>query len=143
MKTLFFIMFAAFFLSAIPAEQEPLLITITNIKEVVGNVRIGIYKSTNDFPDEKNTYKNKIYKISKAGTITLKISDLPCGNYAIALYQDKNKNGTMDKNFAGIPKEPFAFTNNIKPRFSAPSFEDCEITYSEINHKITVNLLNY
>jgi uncharacterized protein (DUF2141 family) len=73
----------------------------------------------------------------------LEINDLPYGNYAIALYQDKNKNGTMDKNFVGVPKEPFAFTNNIKPRFSAPSFEDCEITYSEDNHKITVNLLNY
>jgi uncharacterized protein (DUF2141 family) len=143
MKNIFFILFATLFFSAIAVEQEPLLVTVTNIKEVVGNVRIGIYKSVNDFPDEKDTYKNKIYKISKTGTITLEINDLPYGNYAIALYQDKNKNGTMDKNFVGVPKEPFAFTNNIKPRFSAPSFEDCEITYSEDNHKITVNLLNY
>jgi uncharacterized protein (DUF2141 family) len=143
MKIIFFIMFAGFFFSAIPEEQESLAITVTNIKEVVGNMRVGIYKSTNDFPDENDTYKSKIYKISKTGTVTFKINDLPYGNYAIAVYQDKNKNGRMDKNFVGVPKEPFAFANNVKPRFSAPSFEDCEIDYSESNHKMTVILLNY
>jgi uncharacterized protein (DUF2141 family) len=143
MRITLFIIFSGLFFSAIPMEQQPLMITVTNIKEVTGNMRVGIYKSTNDFPDESDTYKNKIYKISKTGTITLKISDLPYGNYAIAVYQDKNKNGTMDKNFVGVPKEPFAFANNVKPRFSAPNFEDCEITYSESNHEMKVTLLNY
>lgn len=143
MKIAFFIIFAGLFFSAIPVEQKPLTITVMNIKEVVGNMRVGIYKSANDFPDENDTYKNKIYKISKTGTITLNINDLPYGNYAIAVYQDKNKNGTMDKNFVGVPKEPFAFANNIKPKFSAPSYKDCEIDYSEKNHEMTVTLLNY
>lgn len=143
MKIILFITFASLFFAAIPVEQEALTITVTNINDVTGNMRVGIYKSTNDFPNENDTYKNKIYKINKTGSITLKINDLAYGNYAIAVYQDKNKNGTMDKNFVGAPKEPFAFANNVKPRFSAPSFKDCEINYSEKNHHITVNLLNY
>lgn len=143
MKITFFIIFAGLFFSAIPMEQKPLTITVTNIKEVVGNMRVGIYKVSNNFPDEKDTYKNKIYKINKTGSMTLVINDLPYGEYAIAVYQDKNKNGTMDKNFVGVPKEPFAFANNIKPKFSAPSFKDCEINYSEINHEMKVTLLYY
>ena len=31
------------------------------------------------------------------------------------------------KKITGIPKEGFAFSNNIKPRFTAPKFRDCKI----------------
>jgi uncharacterized protein (DUF2141 family) len=143
MKSAFFIVFASLFFSAIPMEQEPLTITLTNIKTTEGNIRIGIYEAKNDFPNENDTYKNKVFKISKTGTLILKIKDLPYGKYAIGLYQDKNNNKKLDTNFFGAPKEPFAFSNNIRPRFSAPSYKDCEITYSATNNKIKVNLLNY
>ena len=142
MKSASFIAFACLFFSAIPVEQKPLMITVTNIETAVGNMRVGIYKSEG-FPNEGKTYKNKIYKISKTGAITLKVKDLPYGKYAVAIFQDENKNNKLDASFFGIPKEPFAFSNNIKPRFSAPSYEDCEITYSATNNKIKVNLLSY
>ena len=48
---------------------------------------------------------------------------LPEGKYAIALFIDKNKNNKIDKNFIGIPKEQFGFSNNAMGKLSAPSFE--------------------
>lgn len=143
MKSIFFMIFACLLLSASEAEQQALTITVTNIQSKSGNIRIGIYKTNNDFPNEKDTYLNKIYKISKTGSMTIKIKDLPYGKYAIGVYQDKNKNKKLDKSFVGIPKEPFAFSNNIKPRFGPPSFADCSIQYSTKKHKLSVKLLNY
>lgn len=50
--------------------------------------------------------------------------DIPDGTYAIGIFIDTNDNNKMDKNFLGIPKEQYGFSNNAKARFGPPSFED-------------------
>ena len=69
-------------------------------------------------------------KPTKLGDLQLSWSDIPFGEYAIAIYQDLNNNGVLDKNVFGYPSEPFGFSKNFKPRFSAPDFDDCKITFS-------------
>ena len=54
------------------------------------------------------------------------IINLPEGIYAIALFVDVNKNLKIDKNFLGIPKEQFGFSNNATGKLSAPSFEQAK-----------------
>ena len=54
------------------------------------------------------------------------IINLPEGIYAIALFVDANKNLKIDKNFLGIPKEQFGFSNNAMGKLSAPSFEQAK-----------------
>ena len=54
------------------------------------------------------------------------VINLPEGEYAIALFVDTNKNSKIDKNFLGIPKEQFGFSNNAIGRLSAPSFEQAK-----------------
>ena len=50
------------------------------------------------------------------------------GIYAISAFVDVNDNQQLDSNFLGIPKEPYCFSNNYKPMFSAPTFNNCAIT---------------
>ena len=54
------------------------------------------------------------------------VINLPEGLYAIALFVDTNKNLKIDKNFLGIPKEQFGFSNNAMGNLSAPSFEQAK-----------------
>lgn len=56
--------------------------------------------------------------------------ELPDGEYAIAAFLDLNKNEKMDKNFIGIPKEQYGFSNNAMGRMSAPSFEQAKFKVS-------------
>lgn len=142
-KKVIFVVFTTFLLSSSVTKPKPLIISITNVKTTNGNVRVGIYKKGNDFPNEKDTYQNKVYKVTKTGSILIKIEDLPYGEYAIGIYQDENKNATLDKNFVGAPKEPFAFSNNVKPLFTAPDFEECRFQYAENNVRMNLKLLNY
>ena len=65
------------------------------------------------------------------------VIDLPSGFYAIALFVDANKNLKIDKNFLGIPKEQFGFSNNAMGRLSAPSFEQAMF---EVNGNTTQNI---
>ncbi|WP_022821845.1 DUF2141 domain-containing protein [Hymenobacter norwichensis] len=57
--------------------------------------------------------------------ITLPIT-LPNGEWAVAITQDINNNDKLDKNFVGIPTEPYAFSNNVRPTLAAPDFNECK-----------------
>lgn len=51
-------------------------------------------------------------------------SNLPAGKYTIRCFQDLNGNEELDKNFMGIPTEPYGFANNPKIRFGMPSVKE-------------------
>ena len=55
--------------------------------------------------------------------------DVPAGTFAIAVFHDTNSNGKLDKNFLGIPKEGYAFSNNVFGTFRAPGFEDASFEF--------------
>ena len=118
-----------------------LKITINNIKSVSGTINIGLYNNAGDFPEEEKEYKLIILEV-KALEITHTFKDLPQGEYAIALYHDENKDDECNRNFFGIPKEGYGFSNNIKPTFSAPSFEDTKFQLED-SKSITISLINW
>ena len=55
---------------------------------------------------------------------------LPFGEYAITLFVDFNGNKKIDKNFLGIPKEPYGFSNNVIGNMSAPTFDKAKFLIS-------------
>jgi len=73
-------------------------------------------------------------------SISLKFSEyLPAGKYAIAVYQDINKNGVLDRNWLGVPTEPYGFSNNPSTLFGPPSFQKAAFELTG-NHIITIKL---
>ena len=56
--------------------------------------------------------------------IALAVSRKSDGFYALIVYLDVNLNNKLDKNFVGIPKEPYAFIYNARGFFGSPSFEN-------------------
>ena len=67
--------------------------------------------------------------------------DLPPGEWAVAITQDVNNNDKLDKNLMGIPTEPFAFSNNVRPRFSPPAFDDCKFLVSGPGKVVNIHLM--
>jgi uncharacterized protein (DUF2141 family) len=125
---------------AVKKMKPPLIITIAKLKSPIAPVVIGVYGTKNNFLDEKDQLKEYTFKPVN-GKLVAKITDLPYGVYGIALYQDLNSDGVINKSIIGIPKEPYAFSNNIKPKFKAPSFGQCKFVYSESKASIRIALL--
>ena len=122
------------------ASSVPLTLIIKNLASPTAPITVGVYGTKNKFPDPKDQLKE--YKFKPHGKVlTAKISDLKFGTYALALYQDVNSNGKIDKNFIGIPKEPYAFSNNFKPKLKAPDFDDCKFDYSAKANKLTMSMI--
>ena len=59
------------------------------------------------------------------------------------MYHDVNGNGVMDKNLIGIPKEPYAFSNNVNAKWSEPSFEEAQFTFDAQNKMIEIEVLEW
>ena len=56
------------------------------------------------------------------------MEDLPAGQYAIAIFHDKNGDEQLDTNWLGIPKEPLGFSNARMRTFGPPSFQECVVS---------------
>jgi uncharacterized protein (DUF2141 family) len=122
------------------AKKLPLTLIIENLASVDGPIFVGVYSPENKFPDPKDQLKEYTFK-PKGKKYVARISDLKFGTYAIAIYQDENSNGKIDKNFIGIPTEGYAFSNNFKPTVKAPGFDNCRFNYDSANHIISMKML--
>ena len=118
------------------AQTYDLNINIENIKKVNGKIEVAIYNKAETFlvkGEALNVYRYKVTNKSKF----LTISDLPKGEYAIAVYHDLNSDKKFNKNIFGLPSESYGFSTNFIPRISKPSFDDCKIY---INHSKSIHI---
>ena len=109
-----------------PVNNETLTITVKDVKPGRGNIVVEVYDSKAYF-FKKSVVKRTVKAADKQVEVTL---DIAPGTYAIAIYQDVNENKLFDRNFIGLPKEPYGLSNNFKPRFAAPTFEDCRFEFN-------------
>lgn len=66
---------------------------------------------------------------------------LPPGTYAAVCYHDENSNGKFDETMLGMPKEGYCFSNNVKPKFSAPKFNECAFDYKGGDQSISMTMI--
>ena len=116
-----------------------LTVQIRNIKNNNGLIQLGLYNDASKFPKVGETFRMVRVK-TKGNQKLYMFKNLPRGTYALAIYHDENANKICDTNFFGIPKEAYAFSNGIRPRFSAPSFQSCSFMVNE-DKAITIKLV--
>jgi len=113
-----------FFISMAHAQTGTVHVEISAVNDPKGLMSIGLYSKKERFPDKGKEYKGKEVKVT-GQTVVYTFKDVPFGTYAIAIIHDTNSNGKLDKNFLGIPKEGYAFSNNVYGALgSPPSFKD-------------------
>lgn len=100
---------------------------ITGVDKVEGEIRIAVFNSRESYT--KETVFAEILPVDSTG-IDWTIPELPHGEYAIAVYHDKNTNGKLDTNVLGIPKEIYGFSNNARGRFGPASWDDAYFSVS-------------
>jgi uncharacterized protein (DUF2141 family) len=120
--------------------QGKVELTIANVKDTTGMLRVGIFKDEATFL--KDAIIGKVVNAVK-GEVTVVFDNVPAGKYALSVIHDENRNGELDSNFIGIPKEGFAFGNDAMGTFGPPSFEKAafEILRSPKKLKVTMRYL--
>ena len=116
-----------------PAMAGTLTVEVTNI-EKAGEMHLAIYDNADVFENDNgekggaaNGIIEGVIEDVKTGAATYQFT-LPAGTYAIGIFVDANYNNEMDRNFFGVPKEQYGFSNNAKGSFGPPSFKDASFT---------------
>ena len=123
------------------AFASDLTVKVTNITKNKGSVRVALFNSAQDFPDNPDGMLDGEIVEASETTLTVTFKNLKADSYAISVFQDINDNGTIDTNFFGIPKEPIGFSNN--PRlFGKPKFVNCKFLLKDSMTK-TINLKRF
>ncbi len=107
--------------------QHSIDFEISDIEEPgIGTIYVMLFDSAEGFPlDLDSAYKFvEITEFSQS--VKGKFEKIPTGLYAISLFQDKNGNREIDRNFIKMPKEPVGALNKTsigKPTFTKSSID--------------------
>ncbi len=136
---IFLLLFAALFAAnSSVAPKFTLTVEVQHIETLNGNLEIGVFKPCTGFPGKcRPVVKQSVWAAKKTMKTQFEIEP---GEYAIAIYHDLNGDGNLNTNFFGLPKEPYGFSNNYRPRLSAPKFSDCRILVGHENKQVQIRL---
>ncbi|MEJ1238898.1 DUF2141 domain-containing protein [Chryseolinea sp. T2] len=99
--------------------QTTVEVKLTGVKPGQGNLRVGLFNEGNYL---KTPVEGKIAKAT-AESVVIVFENVPAGTYALSVIHDANENGDLDKTKLGIPKEGFAFSNNVMGKKGPPSYD--------------------
>ncbi|HYG20864.1 MAG TPA: DUF2141 domain-containing protein [Ohtaekwangia sp.] len=120
--------------------QFALQVTVKNIKQPKGTIRVGLFDNEKDFL--KKAVEGKVVQASGSEVVVI-FEELKPGNYGLSVIHDENDNGELDRNFVGMPSEGFAFGNNAMGSFGPPDFDKTlvKIDGTPVKQEITLNHL--
>ena len=107
------------------ANLQSVTVVVTDLASTESMVKLNFYNSSDGFLKRGQEVYQRTVRPEGKNLVTVPI-DLPVGEWAVALTQDMNNNNRLDKNFIGIPTEPYAFSNNVRPAMRPPNFDECK-----------------
>jgi uncharacterized protein (DUF2141 family) len=117
-----------------PAAAATLVVQVQNIAEHEGDVLVAV---CNAGFDEAGCPIGARRPAGQAGEF--RFEGLAPGRYAVAVFQDVNGNGELDRRPPGLPTEPYGFSNDVG-RFAPPSFERALVRLDESETAVVVRL---
>lgn len=104
-------------------------VTVSSSSPKAGDIRLAIYASAKGFKQEQPV--NSVVKPFSGNAVDLEIALPEAGTYVLAAFHDVNGNGKLDKNFFGIPTEPYGFSRTPSSKWEEPKFDDIASVFSE------------
>jgi uncharacterized protein (DUF2141 family) len=120
---------------------QTVTVVISALASTQSAVKLNFYNAADKFLQKDQQAFRMVVKPEGKTEISIPVELAP-GEWAVALTQDTNDNGKLDKNMLGIPTEPYAFSNNVRPRLAAPKFEECKFTVSGPGKVVAITAWN-
>ncbi len=107
------------------ARAATVRVTVTGIRNDHGHVVVAICTRA-EFLHPSCAYNARA--AAHPGQLTLSITGVPAGTYAAQAFHDENDNGTIDRNFLGLPEEGMGFSHDAPMHFGPPQFDIAAFT---------------
>lgn len=123
--------------SEVPAQPRSLNLLITGVRANQGPVKIALFTEAKSFP-ERESATTTMSVDANHPTVETTIPFMK--RFAVAIYQDLNSDGQLNRNRYGIPMEPYAFSNNVKGTRGPPSFSQAVVEVKTDSKPIAIDL---
>lgn len=107
--------------------QGKVEVTVKNIQELKGTIRMAVYSGEDNFM-KKSLASKEVNVTGKE--VTVVFDNVKPGEYAISTYHDVDNNKELNTGFMGIPKEPYGFSNDARGTFGPPTYEKAKFKVS-------------
>lgn len=124
-----------------PSPTVTVTITVTGVRSGLGQVTALLFAGDGGFPAKEARALMRVRTPASLGTVTLTLSGVAPGDYAVTVYHDENDNGKLDTNWIGIPKEPVAVSNNAKGRMGPPKYKDAMFRVGSERKTLQISLI--
>lgn len=125
--------------NVVTEDDLSLEVQVVGIQRGKGVIRVCLFDSEEKFFNNASVCEVKEAPQNNQRITVKFINSLQPGKYAVVVYQDLNNNGTLDRNWLGIPAEPYGFSNNPSTFFGPPSFQKAAFEITE-HSLITIEL---
>ncbi len=111
------------------AQAAELTVDVLGVASAEGSLGCALFSRSvaEQFPLGQEA-ATRVRNPAKPGVMQCVFRDLPAGDYAVSAAHDLNDNGQTDRNFVGLPTEPWAVSNNVRPTLRAPRFAEAVFT---------------
>ncbi|WP_051340720.1 DUF2141 domain-containing protein [Azospirillum halopraeferens] len=112
--------------------------TVTNVKPEQGKLMVAVYESAESFKAGRRFAAAILHPVD--AMVDVAFGGLPPGRYAVAVFQDLNRNETLDTNLFGVPTEPYGFSRDAAGSFGPPPFDAMAVAVDDETADTTVTL---
>jgi uncharacterized protein (DUF2141 family) len=120
------------------AYADTLQVTVSGVKAGRGSLRVAVFDEAHrdQFAEGKYFYGTEVPATTEQ--MTVEIPDVESAEYAVAIFQDLNDNGKLDRNFLKIPKEPYGFSGSWT--WGGANYDEASFHTDEVNFSIAIKL---
>mgnify|MGYP003503297792 CR=1 FL=1 len=136
---------AAVLLASVPAigqetasdEVFDLTVRVVDADPLTGTLEISLFNSAETFLEQP--YLQTSGAVNEDGTHQALFGKVPPGEYAVVVVHDENGNGKLDTGFLGFGGESYAYSNDARPLFGRPSFDEAKFAVGA-DTRITISV---
>ncbi len=132
--------------AASPARQGRITAVFQGLKSRDGYLRVSLYDRADGFPNGSPVARRDFLlptldPKTPLDSLSVTFDGLPPGAYAVCAFHDRDGSGRLSENLLGIPQEEWGMSNDPRPKFCAPRFEQARLSLSAREAKtITIRL---
>jgi uncharacterized protein (DUF2141 family) len=118
-------------------EVFDLTVRVVDADPVTGTLEISLFNSAESFLQQP--YLQTSGTVNEDGSHQALFAKVPPGEYAVVVVHDENGNSKLDTGFLGLGGESYAYSNDARPLFGRPSFDEVKFAVDAAT-RITISL---
>lgn len=119
--------------------RSTLIVRVSGLSAEATPLRIAVFNSEKRWLDDASAAYKTV--LEGGGRVReWRVQGMPSGDYAVAVFEDQNRDGKLNRDLLGIPKEPYGFSNNVRGTFGPPSWKDAKVAVTGETSQIEIKL---